>query len=452
MTNRQDSRFAREAPKGCGIGICRMKSALLWASLLWPIFATAEELVSQVFLEKLVQEAQDNNPDIQAARQRWESGQAVIPQVQTLPDPKVILGYKDMAPQKEMMYGMSQEIPFPGKLGLKGEIATRDAERMEQDYLATRLAVVARLKETFYDLHFVHDSIEVLGKTKLLLEEFEETARVRYSVGHAAQQDVLRAQTEISRLLARLASLNQRRQTLHADINRLLNRLPNDTLAPPQDKSAGSGFAREAPEEGRQAGTAWPEIRFTPLRHTPAELNALLDQSSPLLHGQQKTLERGDQNIALAKREYYPDFELDARGLRDTAMKTDGYQVMLNVKVPLYFATKQREGVHEAVAGREASFQDLQALRQELLARIRDNLAQTERAEMLVNLLKDAIIPQSRLTLASAQASYAVGKVDFLTLLNSLLTLQENELEFHSELAEHEKALARLEGITGETP
>lgn len=405
-----------------------MKSALLWASLLWPFFATAQELVSPVSLEKLVQEAQDNNPDIQAARQRWESGQAVIPQVQTLPDPKVIVGYKDMAPQKEMMYGISQEIPFPGKLGLKGEIATRDAERMEQDYLATRLAVVARLKELFYDLHFVHDSIDVLGKTKLLLEEFEETARARYSVGQAAQQDVLRAQTEISRLLARLASLEQRRQSLHADLNRLLNRLPNDPLGPPQG------------------------ISFTALRHSPAELDTLLDQASPLLRGQQKNLERGDQAIALAKREYYPDFELDARGLRDTAMKTDGYQIMLNVKVPLYFATKQREGVHEAVAGRAASFQDLQALRQELLARIRDNLAQTERAETLVNLLKNAIIPQSRLTLASAQASYAVGKVDFLTLLNSLLTLQENELEFHNEMAEHEKALARLEGIIGETP
>jgi len=229
-------------------------------------------------------------------------------------------------------------------------------------------------------------------------------------------------------LLARLASLEQRRQSLHADINRILNRLPNDPLAPPE------------------------EIGFTRLRHPAAKLNTLLEQSSPLLHGQQKALERGDQAIALAKREYYPDFELDARGLHDHAMKTDGYQVMLNVKVPLYYATKQRQGVNEAVAGREASFQDLQALRQELLARIKDNLAQAERAERLVNLLKDAIIPQSRLTLASAQASYAVGKVDFLTLLNSLLTLQENELEFHSEMAEHEKALARLAGIIGETP
>lgn len=409
-------------------GCSMTKSRLLWAVLAWTAPGFAQETEQLSPLAQLIREAREHNPDIQAARQRWESGKAVVPQVQTLPDPKIILGYKDMLPERQAMYGMSQEVPFPGKLRLKGEIASRDAERMEQDYLATQLAIIARLKESYYDLHYIHDSIEVLGKTKLLLQEFEGTAQSRYSVGEAAQQDVLRAQTEISRLLARLASLEQKRQSLHADINRILNRLPNDPLAPPG------------------------EIEFTPLRHSAGDLNVLVDQSSPLLHGQRKTLERGDQSIALAKREYYPDFELDARGMYDTAMKANGYQVMLNLKVPLYFATKQRQGVNEAVAGREASFQDLQALRQELMSRIRDNLAQAERAEKLVKLLRDSIIPQSRLTLASAQASYAVGKVDFLTLLNSLLTLQENELEFHSEMAEHEKALARLEGIIGETP
>lgn len=403
-----------------------VKSAFLWIVLLWPALGTSRENLQKTSLEPLVQEALSHNPDIQAARQRWESSKAVIPQVQTLPDPKVNFVYWGM--EQQAMYGMSQEIPFPGKLGLKGEIASRDAERMEQDYLATQLAIVARLKELFYDLHLVHKSIEVVGKNKLLLEDFEQTANARYTVGQTAQQDVLRAQTEISRLLARLASLEQRRQSLHADINRLLNRLPSDPLDAPED------------------------IRFTPLRHSLAELNTLLDHVSPLLRGQQKSLERGGQAIDLAKKEYLPDFEVTALGVRDTRLGRDNFQLMVNVKVPLYYQTKQREGVREAVAGREAVFQDLQALRQELLARIKDNAAQAERAEKLVKLLKDAIIPQSRLTLDSAQASYAVGKVDFLTLLNSLLTLQENELEFHSEMAEHEKALARLEGILGEMP
>jgi len=390
----------------------------------WPDWSAAT--APPVVLEHLVEEALDHNPDIQASRQRWEAAKAVIPQVQTLPDPKVNFVYWGL--EQQAMYGMSQEIPFPGKLGLKGEIASRDSERMEQDYLATRLAVTARVKEAFYDLHFVHDSIAVLNKTMSLLEDLERTANARYSVGQTAQQDVFRAQTEISRLLARLAALVQRRQSLHADINRLLNRLPSDPLGNPE------------------------EIHFTPLRHSIAELNALLDQFSPVLHGQQKSLERDSQVIDLAKKGYLPDFEVTALGVRDTRLERDNFQVMLNIRVPLYYQTKQREGVREAIAGREAAFQDLRALHQELLARIKDNLAQAERAAQLVKLLRDAILPQSQLTLASAQASYTVGKVDFLTVLNSLLTLQENELEYHSELTEHEKALARLEGMLGERP
>lgn len=405
-----------------------MRFAWLWVGLQWSaaILAASASEGRPESLPQMVQEALDHNPEIHAARQRWESAQAVIPQVQTLPDPKVNFVYWGL--EQQAMYGMSQEIPFPGKLGLKGEIASRESERMEQDYLATRLTVISRLKEAFYDLHFVHDSIAVLSNTKQLLEDLERTATARYSVGQTAQQDVFRAQTEISRLLARLASLEQRRQSLHAEINRLLNRLPSDPLNTPE------------------------AIRFTPLRHSPTELNALLDQVSPLLRGQQKSLERGSQAINLAKKEYLPDFEVTALGVRDTRLARDNFQVMFNLRVPLYYQTKQREGVREAVAGREAVFQDLQSLRQELLARIKDNVAQAERAEKLVKLLMDAIIPQSRLTLASAQSSYTVGKVDFLTLLNSLLTLQENELEYHSELAEHEKAVARLEGIVGATP
>ncbi len=402
-----------------------------WWSVLFLITSLSYTLVfaenTIARLDELVKETLANNPDIHASHQRWESSKAVIPQVQTLPDPKVAIGYRDAARQ-DVLYGLSQEIPFPGKLSLKGEVAARRSDRIEQDYLATKLSVVARLKEVFYDLHFVHDSIRILQQTKLLLQEFEKTANARYSVGQAAQQDVLRAQTEISRLLARLATLKQQQQSLHAGINQILNRFPSNPLGVPE------------------------EVQFTPMRYSLDELNELLDYTSPLLQGQQKTVAQGDQVIALAKREYYPDFELSGLGFRDPVTDANGYQVMLNVKIPLYYATKQREGVNEAVASREAVFQDLHALRQELLARIRDNVAKAERAEELIKLLRDAIIPQSRLTLASAQASYAVGKVDFLTLLNSLLVLQENELEFHSEMVEHKKALARLEGIIGVAP
>jgi outer membrane protein TolC len=347
--------------------------------------------------------------------------------VQTLPDPRVNFGYKDMM-EREEMYGLSQEIPFPGKLRLRGAIASREAERAEQEYLAARLRVIARLKEAYFDLHLAHKSIEVVEKNKLLLQDFESTARARYGVGRATQQDVFRAQTEISRVLARLATLEQRKESLRADLNRLLNRPPLDPLGAP------------------------PEIAVTPLRQGLPELTTILDQSSPLLRARAKEVERGDEAVALAKREYFPDFDVNGFGFHNETMNENGYQFMLGVKIPLYYATKQREGVREALANRESAAQELQAVKQDLQFRLQDNVAQAQRAEQLVAILKDAIIPQATLTLESAQAGYAVGSVDFLTLLNSLLTLQENELELHGEMVEHEKAVARLEEILGSTP
>jgi cobalt-zinc-cadmium efflux system outer membrane protein len=391
-------------------------------------FATEENEEQVLNLHTLIQEAAGNNPEIQAARQRWEATTAVIPQVQTLPDPRLNFGYKDIL-EREAMYGFSQEIPFPGKLRLRGEIAAREAERAEQEYFAARLRIIARLKEAYYDLCFVYKSIDIISKNKLLLIDFESTAKARYAVGRAVQQDVFRAQVEISRVLARLAILEQRRESLQAEINRLMNRPPTDPLGRPQEIH-----------------------QVTPLTRNLAELTAILDHASPLLRAQVKGVERGDQAVALAKREYFPDFGIDTFGFRNETMRENGYQVMFGIKIPLYYATKQREGVREAFASRETAAQELQAVKQELLFRLKDNVALVQRAARLIMILRDAIILQATLTLESAQAGYAVGTVDFLTLLNSLLTLQENELELHGEIVEHEKALARIEEIIGSTP
>ena len=381
----------------------------------------------RIELRSLVREALENNPDIRAAQQRWVAAKAVIPQVKTLPDPLINLGY-DQVEERGVTYGFSQEIPFPGKLRLRGEVATREAERVEQEYLAVPLRIIARLKEAFYDLAFVHRSIETVEKNRRVLLDFAQTAEARYAVGRGVQQDIFRAQTEVSRLLGRLATLEQRKASLQAEINRLLNRPPAAPLGIPQP------------------------LQMRPLRRPLEDFTVLVEQASPLLQAQYKSVERGDQNIALARREFLPDFSVSAGGVRNETARKNGYQVMLGIKVPLYYATKQREAVREALASREAAVQDAHTVRQELLFRIQDNVVQAQRAERLIALFTDAILPQARLTLEAAQAGYAVGKVDFLTLLSSLLTLQDNELELHGEITEHEKALARLEEVIGSVP
>jgi outer membrane protein TolC len=132
-----------------------------------------------------VREALENNPDIRAAQQRWEAAKAVIPQVKTLPDPMLNLGY-DTVEDRVVTYGVSQEIPFPGKLRLRGKVATSEAERLEQEYLAVPLRIIARLKEAFYDLAFVHRSLETVEKNRRVLLDFAQTAEARYHDRHRA--------------------------------------------------------------------------------------------------------------------------------------------------------------------------------------------------------------------------------------------------------------------------
>lgn len=389
---------------------------------------------SSLSLSQLEQEALRNNPEIQAAWQHWQAVKATISPARTLPDPKVGMSYKDMSGANEMYehekkYGFRQEIPFPSKLYIRGQIATREAESAEEAYLATRLQIVASVKKIYYELYFVNHSIEILGYNKLLLVHLEKTAHAHYAVGKGSQSDVFRAQTEITRLISRLLMLKQERESLLTEMNRLLNRPPAATLL------------------------VSPVLHYTILQHNLSALSAKLEKVSPRFLMALKDVQRSERSLALAKNEYLPDFEVELLRMnkKTNAATENGYEAGVNVKIPLYFMSKQNPGVHEAMANREFSLENLQNLREDMLFQIKNNVIRAQRADELVNLIKNALIPQARYTFSAAKASYSVGKVDFLTLLDSLLTLQENELELQSELAEHEKAIARLEGILGAT-
>ncbi|WP_455387856.1 TolC family protein [Petrachloros mirabilis] len=382
----------------------------------------------RIKLQNLIDEIVARSPEIKAARERWEAAKAVVPQVQTLPDPTLKFGYQRMPmvdPLQGAMYGFGQEIPFPGKLSLKGEVAQREADRLEQEFNATRLRLIATLKEAYFNLHYVHKSIEIVEKNKALLMQFEKTAKARYAVGQAAQQDVFRAQVEISRVLDRLAVLDQQKESLHAAINRLLNHPPAGPLGTPE------------------------EIQTTILTIPLQELSRRADEFSPALLATAKSIDRSERSVSLAKRQYYPDFDVTALGLRNDRINDNGYQFMVGIKIPLFYETKQKQGVREALASLEGAREDFIATRQDLLFQVKNRFVQAQRAERLITILRDAIIPQATMALQASQAGYGVGKVDFLTLLNSLLTLQESELELHGEMVAHENAMARLEEATG---
>ena len=178
-------------------------------------------------------EALDRNPEILAARRKFDVATKRPSQVSTLPEPKLSftnlgVGHPASALNgSDFAYlgiGLSQEFPFPGKLSLMKAMARKEADSERQMLLDAELRVISTAEAGLFDLSYSHKAIEIVEKNRDLLDKFTKIAEAKYRVGSGIQQDVLKAQVEISTLMQRLEMLGQQRGSLEAFINSLLNR------------------------------------------------------------------------------------------------------------------------------------------------------------------------------------------------------------------------------------
>lgn len=385
-------------------------------------------------LDDLIAEALQNNPEIQAAERMVDAKRAVAPQQRTLPDPTVSGGWAGNIvppfsiqtgdPSSARMLGFSQEIPFPGKLSLRGHIADTEAEAELWNHQRVRLSVISNLKQTYYDLFFINKSIEIVQKDKDLLEKLAKVAEARYSVGKGMQQDVIRAQVEISRLLERLTLLEQRKGVAEAMLRSILYRPPDAPIGDPV------------------------EVLKIEVPYSLTELKSIAEANSPELKSQEREIDKNQLALNLAKKEYYPDFGVGFTYFNRPQMP-EMYGVNFTAKVPLYFWKKQRYGVEEAASGLVSSKKRNEAVKANLFFKVKDQYLAMKASERLMDLYSKAIVPQSTLALDSSLSGYQVGHIDFLSMLSNFLTVLDYELNYYDSLTNYQKALARLEEILG---
>jgi cobalt-zinc-cadmium efflux system outer membrane protein len=425
-----------------GTPTIRFLGAAVWMLLLpapWSR-AAADELVPDfdktVELGRLRAYAVANNPDIKAAEQRWRAARARPSQEGSLPDPMINTGYHNESFNRLsqgssdfswLRFGAEQEVPFPGKLSLKETAAAREADREGAMYRATVLSISTRLRVAYNDYFLANKSLEIIHKNQALLEQLAQAAAAKYRVGEGLQQDVARAQVELSILLGRLTGLEQARESAAAMLNAVLNRPPAAPLGPP------------AP------------VERVPFSYTLDDLEGLAHDRSPRLEAAQFGVARAESNLSLARRQYYPDFVLRADYFNKAALVPE-WEVGAGIRVPLYFWRKQAFGVEEAAAGLGEARATKQSTSQDILARIKSLYAQVTSAGRLVDLYGATVVPQAELSLHSASAGYQVGQVDFLTLLNSFTVLNEYQLRYYEEITNLDKAIAQLEEAVGLAP
>src|SRR5437588_10311749 len=197
--------------------------------------ATHSAAPSPLGLEDLVREALQKNPAVQSALHTVEAQRRRIPQAKTLPDPTVGIGWagnitlfnvQSGDPSSYRAVAASQQLLYPGKLKLRSEIASKEADAASSDLEAVRRRVTTDVKTAYFEYWFYDNAIQTTLKDKDLLSKLSQIAEARSRVGKGVQQDVLRSQVEISLLLQRLTALEQQRNTSQARLNTLLARSP----------------------------------------------------------------------------------------------------------------------------------------------------------------------------------------------------------------------------------
>jgi outer membrane protein TolC len=385
-------------------------------------------------LARLVQEATERNPEVLAARRLVEAKRARIPQAGAWADPTISLSYGGNAlppftvmradPSSNRQVMAEQMIPYPGKTHLRTEIAARDADAETLAYEAVGRRVAAEVKQAYFDLAFVDRSLAVLQKDRQALEGFEKVTEIRYSVGKAAQQDVLRAQLEVTKLSQRATLLTQQRRTLEAQLNSLRN--------VPIDAPVGAPAA----------------VRPSAFAYTQDQLQEAARSNYPVLKQRRTMVEQGRLAVDLARKEERPDFSVGYTYMQRDALP-DMYGITLTTSLPIFRRRKQNMAIAEAAANLESARQ-MQANELTVLRyTVQQDFLEIQATEQLLKIYAQGISPQSSLTLESSITSYETSSVDFLSVLSNFQAVIEAELDYHMQVTNHEKALARLEEVTG---
>ncbi len=414
-----------------GVVLCAILSPI--ALLAADAAQNPDNSVNKQPLRSMVQQVFERNPEIQAARRTVEAKKARIPQSRAWADPRISISYAgNVVPPLTLMRGdpssarqvmAEQEIPYPGKTRLRGGIATKEAEAETWAYEGVWRRVVSETKQAYFDLYFVQQSLSTLSKDRELLEKFEKIAEVRYSVGKAAQQDVLRTQVELSKLIERQTLLEQMQQTLCAQLNSLRDLPVNSPV--------------------EAAATVQPSA----LSYTLDDLEAAAQANFPALKQQRSMIAANNLGVDLAKKEIRPDFSLGYAWMQRSA-QPDMYGITFSTTLPIFRHNKQDQAIVEAAANLESS-RRMEANQLAVLRyRVKQEYLQAETAKKLLALYQTGIVPQSSLALESSLSTYRVATTDFLMVLSNFTTVLDYELAYQEQLANHEKALARLEELT----
>lgn len=419
-----------------------LSAALLLSLLAIPGAAIAEGQGGDVLtLQHALQLAVAGNPALAQAGARAQALAEVPSQVGTLPDPVLSLNALNLPTDTfsqsqeamtQMQVGIGVTLPFPGKLDLRRQAAGFEAQAAAYGVDESRLVLGRNVRATWWNLFYLDRASAIVRRNQDLLREFVQIAEAKYKTGQGMQSDVLLAQVELSKLLDIGIGLQGARNGQAAALNALLGRPVASAVV--------------LPAQAEEALPAVPDF---------ASLHDMALQSRPLLSAQRNRVEAARSQVALAEKDYYPDFKLGAAYGYRSGYNTNGSpradlaSFTLSMNLPIFSGSRQDHALSQRKADELNQQYGLQDRIAQVDSEIEQALADFRAGREQASLFRTGIIPQASQTTAAMLAAYQVDKVDFLNLIRAQVTLYNYETQYWKALSASWQAWARLQAAVG---
>lgn len=385
-------------------------------------------------LSQLLTEAESNNPQIGAAHHEALAARQMVQQATTLPDPKLTYQQLSVGSPKpfagytnsDFAYigvGASQELPYPGKLRLRGQVANRDADTKEAEIGVTKTGIADAVKSDYLQLAYLQQTLGILRQNQALLDQLIQDATVHYQVGQGMQQDVLEAQVNRTKIVREITMHHQQMGQVQAHLKGLLNR-----------DQGSSDIVTE-------------DLKETELKIPSSDLLALVHKGNPQIQVDANAIQKQDAQVTSAKRGGKPDFEVGYLYQNTDRKYRDYYMFTFDVRFP----RKKRVSaeIAEAQEKLNASQKTLDAHLAQQLSQVQQAYVQAASDGELLREYREGLVPQSDAAYRATLSAYASNKDQFTHVLSYFTDLLTLKLEYAQTLLDHETALAHLESLTG---
>jgi len=401
--------------------------------------AVAQEVLPGATVEGLMALAKERNPDYASMRHEAQAASARVAMAGALMDPRFRIEWMDItkggaqsptlwpSATGSTKYTFMQDLPWWGKRDLKRDIAAQEAQAVDGKAQGSWAELAASVRTTHAQRYYLHRTRQLTQELLDLTKQLANVAQVRYAGGLSMQQEAIRAQLEQTAMQTELAALDGEMRQADARLNALLARASNAPLATPE---------------------ALPLVPVAANLRAD-DLMARAQQRNPQLFSEAARIRSAELGRELSLKNRYPDFTLS---IAPTQMQSRiaEWELMLEVNIPLQQASRraQEREAQDMLAAAQARHD---ALANQLLADLAENLAAIEAAQRTEQLTTSSLLPQAELGFQAALAAYENGKLDFATLLDAQRQVRQARQRQLKAQLDVQLRLAEIEKLTGDS-